>query len=298
MFDKITIIGCGLIGSSLLRIIDKQKLSKTINVFDKSKEASEFIKKNFTAKVFNNVAESVSGSDLVIISSPLSSYKEILLSIKSSLKKDVILTDTGSAKKEINKIISNLNLDHVHWISSHPIAGTEFSGPESGFADLFKDRWCILSTEHQKETQQLRSLKKFWEALGSKVKFMSFNDHDYVLSLTSHLPHAIAYSIIRTVIKNDDKFKDEIIQYSASGLRDFTRIAASDPIMWRDIFIDNSENILKVLDNFSENLEEIKQAIKSKNSDKLNSIFSSTRKLRKEIIKAGQETDKPNFGRK
>ena len=213
MFDKITIIGCGLIGSSLLRIIDKQKLSKTINVFDKSKEASEFIKKNFKAKVFNNVAESVSGSDLVIISSPLSSYKEILLSIKSSLKKDVILTDTGSAKKEINKIISNLNLDHVHWISSHPIAGTEFSGPESGFADLFKDRWCILSTERQKETQQLRSLKKFWEALGSKVKFMSFNDHDYVLSLTSHLPHAIAYSIIRTVIKNDDKFKDEIIQY-------------------------------------------------------------------------------------
>ena len=298
MFDKITIIGCGLIGSSLLRIIDKQKLSKTINVFDKSKEASEFIKKNFTAKVFNNVAESVSGSDLVIISSPLSSYKEILLSIKSSLKKDVILTDTGSSKKEINKIISNLNLDHVHWISSHPIAGTEFSGPESGFADLFKDRWCILSTEHQKETQQLRSLKKFWEALGSKVKFMSFNDHDYVLSLTSHLPHAIAYSIIRTVIKKDDKFKDEIIQYSASGLRDFTRIAASDPIMWRDIFIDNSENILKVLDNFSENLEEIKKAIESKNSDKLNSIFSSTRKLRKEIIKAGQETDKPNFGRK
>ena len=298
MFDKITIIGCGLIGSSLLRIIDKKKISKTINVFDKSKEVSDFVKKNFTVKVFNDVAESVSESDLVIISSPLSSYKEILLSIKSSLKKNVILTDTGSAKKEINKIVSNLNLDHVHWISSHPIAGTEFSGPESGFAELFKDRWCILSTENQKETQQLSSLKKFWEILGSKVKFMSFDDHDYVLSLTSHLPHAIAYSIIRTVIKNDDKFKDEIIQYSASGLRDFTRIAASDPIMWRDIFIDNSENILKVLDNFSENLEEIKQAIKSKNSDKLNSIFSSTRKLRKEIIKAGQETDKPNFGRK
>ena len=140
--------------------------------------------------------------------------------------------------------------------------------------------------------------KKFWEALGSKVKFMSFDDHDYVLSITSHLPHAIAYSIIRTVIKNEDKFKEEIIQYSASGLRDFTRIAASDPTMWRDIFIDNDENIIKILDNFSENLEEIKKAIKSKNKDKLNSIFSSTRKLRKEIIKAGQETDKPNFGRK
>ena len=298
MFDKITIIGCGLIGSSLLRIIDKKKLSKQINVFDKSKEVSEFIKNNFKVKVFNDVADSVSGSDLVIISSPLSSYKEILLSIKSTLKKDVILTDTGSAKKEINKIINNFNLDQVHWISSHPIAGTEFSGPESGFAELFKDRWCILSSENQKETQKFNLLKKFWEALGSKVKFMSFDDHDYVLSITSHLPHAIAYSIIRTVIKNEDKFKEEIIQYSASGLRDFTRIAASDPTMWRDIFIDNDENIIKILDNFSENLEEIKKAIKSKNSDKLNSIFSSTRKLRKEIIKAGQETDKPNFGRK
>ena len=298
MFDKITIIGCGLIGSSLLRVVDNKKISKQINVFDKSKEVSDFIKNNFKAKVFNDVAESVAGSDLVIISSPLSSYKEILLSIKSKLKKNVILTDTGSAKKEINKIVSNLNLDQVHWISSHPIAGTEFSGPESGFAELFKDRWCILSTENNKETLQFTLLKKFWETLGSKVKLMSFDDHDYVLSLTSHLPHAIAYSIIRTVIKNDDKFKDDIIQYSASGLRDFTRIAASDPIMWRDIFLDNSENILKVLDSFVENLEEIKKAVKTKNSEKLNSIFSSTRKLREEIIKAGQETDKPNFGRK
>tara|TARA_E500000331_G_scaffold314529_1_gene323906 strand:- start:317 stop:1213 length:897 start_codon:yes stop_codon:yes gene_type:complete len=298
MFDKITIIGCGLIGSSILRVVDKKKLSKQINIFDKSKEASAFIKNNFSVKIFNDLAESVQGSDLVIISSPLSTYKEILLTIKSTLKKDVILTDTGSAKKEINKIVNNLNLDNVHWISSHPIAGTEFSGPESGFAELFNNRWCILSAENEKESHQLSLLKKFWEALGSKVKFMSFDDHDYVLSLTSHLPHAIAYSIIRTVINNDEKFKEDIIQYSASGLRDFTRIAASDPTMWRDIFIDNSENILKVLDRFSENLEEIKKAIKSKNSDKLNSIFSSTRKLRKEIIKAGQETEKPNFGRK
>ena len=298
MFDKITIIGCGLIGSSLLRAIAKKKLSKRINVFDKSKEATEFIKKNFSVDVFNDPAESVSGSDLVIISSPLSSYKEILLSIKSTLKKDVILTDTGSAKKEIRKIVNNLNLGNVHWISSHPIAGTEFSGPESGFAELFQDRWCILSGENQKDSEQFILLKKFWEEIGSKVKFMSFNEHDYVLSLTSHLPHAIAYNIIKTVTKNNDNFKEEIIQYSASGLRDFTRIAASDPIMWRDIFIDNSENILKALDDFSENLEELKKAIKGKNSEKLKSIFSSTRKLRKEIIKAGQETDKPNFGRK
>ena len=298
MFNKITIIGCGLIGSSLLRAIEQKKLSKQINIFDKSKDVSLFIKNNFKASVFNDISESVIGSDLVIISSPLSSYKEILLSIKSNLKKDVILTDTGSAKKEINKIISNLNLDNVHWISSHPIAGTEFSGPESGFAELFQDRWCILSSEVKKDTKQITVLQKFWESIGSKVKHMTFEEHDYVLSLTSHLPHAVAYSIIRTVIKDEDKYKNEIVQYSASGLRDFTRIAASDPIMWRDIFVDNSENILKVLDNFSKNLEEIRLAIKTKNSEKLGKIFSSTRKLRKEIIKAGQETDKPNFGRK
>ena len=298
MFNKITIIGCGLIGSSLLRVIDKKQLSKQIGIFDKSKEVSTFIKNNFSAEVFNDISASVKDSDLVIISSPLSSYKEILLSIKSNLKKNVILTDTGSAKKEVNKIISNLNLEDAHWIASHPIAGTEFSGPESGFAELFDNRWCILSTENQKDSKEIDRLKSFWEAIGSKVKFMTFEEHDHVLSLTSHLPHAIAYSIVRTVINNDDKFKNEIIQYSASGLRDFTRIAASDPIMWRDIFIDNSENILKVLDNFSENLEEIKKAIQSKSSEKLNNIFSSTRQLRKEIIKAGQETDKPNFGRK
>ena len=298
MFNKITIIGCGLIGSSLLRAINKKKLSKQVNVFDKSKEVSSFIKNNLSVNVFNDINESVKDSDLVIISTPLSSYKEILLSIKSCLKKNVILTDTGSTKKEVNKVISNLNLKDVCWIASHPIAGTEYSGPEAGFAELFENRWCILSSEDQKQKEKLEILKNFWEAIGSKVKFMTFEDHDHVLSLTSHLPHAIAYSIVRTVINNDHKFKDEIVQYSASGLRDFTRIAASDPIMWRDIFIDNSENILKVLDSFSENLEEIKKAIQSKNSEKLNNIFSSTRKLRKEIIEAGQETDKPNFGRK
>ena len=298
MFNKITIIGCGLIGSSLLRVISKKKLAKEINVFDKSKEVSSFIKKNLSANVFNDISESVKNSDLVIISTPLGSYKEVLLSIKSSLKKNVILTDTGSVKKEVNKIISNLNLQDIFWIASHPIAGTEFSGPEAGFAELFDNRWCILSTENEKGTKEIERLKSFWVAIGSKVKIMNFEDHDNVLSLTSHLPHAIAYSIVRTVMNNDDKFKDEVVQYSASGLRDFTRIAASDPIMWRDIFIDNSENILKVLNSFSENLEEIKKAIQSKSAEKLSNIFSSTRKLRKEIIKAGQETDKPNFGRK
>jgi len=298
MFNKITIIGCGLIGSSLLRAISKRKLSKQINAFDKSKDVSSFIKNNLSVNVCNDILDSVKDSDLVIISTPLSSYKEILLSIKSGLKKNAILTDTGSAKKEINKIISNFNLQDVFWIASHPIAGTEYSGPESGSAELFENRWCILSAEDEKQKEQLETLKIFWQNIGSKVKFMTFKDHDHVLSLTSHLPHAIAYSIVRTAINNDDKFRNDIIQYSAGGLRDFTRIAASDPIMWRDIFIDNSENIIKVLDSFSENLEEIKKAIQSKNGEKLIKIFSSTKKVRKEIIKAGQDTEKPGFGRK
>ena len=221
-----------------------------------------------------------------------------MFSIKSSLKKNAILTDTGSAKKEINKIINNLNLDNINWIASHPIAGTEFSGPESGFAELFEKRWCILSADKDTSKEEIKKLEKFWIELGSKVKLMSFEQHDYVLSLTSHLPHVVAYSIVKTAINDDEKFKNDIIQYSAGGLRDFTRIAASNPLMWKDIFIDNSENILKVLDNYSKNLDEIKAAIKSKDGEKLMKIFSTTKKVRKEIIKAGQDTNKPGFWKK
>lgn len=297
MFNKISIIGCGLIGSSILRAIEKKKLASKISAYDKSSKATDYLKKNFSIEVCNNISNVVKDSDLVIIASPLSSYKEILLSIQSNLKENVILTDTGSAKKEVNKIISNLNLKNVNWIASHPIAGTEYSGPEAGFATLFNNRWCILSADNKVSKDKINELEKFWSNLGSKVKSMSFEDHDYILSLTSHLPHAVAYSIVKTAINNEDKFKDDVIQYSAGGLRDFTRIAASDPLMWKDIFIDNSDNILKVLDNYSKNLEEIKNAIKNKDSKKLLEIFSSTKKIRKEIIKAGQDTDKPGFGR-
>jgi prephenate dehydrogenase len=298
MFDKITVIGCGLIGSSILRVIEKKNIAKEINAYDKSKEVSSYLAKNFKFKVCNNITEAVNNADLVIISSPLSSYKEILSQIRSSLKKGSILTDTGSAKKEINKIIKETSLLDVTWIASHPIAGTEYSGPESGFAELFEKRWCILSADENTDKKEIIKLEKFWVDLGSKIKVMSFEHHDYVLSLTSHLPHAVAYSIVKTAISDDNKFKDDIIQYSAGGLRDFTRIAASDPLMWKDIFIDNSENILRVLDNYSKNLDEIKSAIKNKDSKKLLEIFSSTRKVRKEIIEAGQDTEKPGFGRK
>ena len=298
MFDKITVIGCGLIGSSILRVIEKKNIAKEINAYDKSKEVSSYLAKNFKFKVCNNITEAVNNADLVIISSPLSSYKEILSQIQSDLKKGSILTDTGSAKKEINKIIKESSLSDVTWIASHPIAGTEYSGPQSGFAELFEKRWCILSADENTDKKEITKLEKFWVDLGSKIKVMSFEHHDYVLSLTSHLPHAVAYSIVKTAISDDNKFKDDVIQYSAGGLRDFTRIAASDPLMWKDIFIDNSENILKVLDNYSKNLDEIKSAIKNKDSKKLLEIFSSTRKVRKEIIEAGQDTEKPGFGRK
>ena len=298
MFNKLTVIGCGLIGSSILRVVEKKNIAKEINAYDKSKEVTSYLAKNFKFKICDNIKEAVNNADLVIISSPLSSYKEILSQIQSNLKKGSILTDTGSAKKEINKIIKKSSLSDVTWIASHPIAGTEYSGPESGFAELFEKRWCILSADENTDKKEITKLEKFWIDLGSKIKVMSFEHHDYVLSLTSHLPHAVAYSIVKTAISDDNKFKDDVIQYSAGGLRDFTRIAASDPLMWKDIFIDNSENILKVLDNYSKNLEEIKSAIKDKDSKKLLEIFSSTKKVRKEIIEAGQDTEKPGFGRK
>jgi len=298
MFGKISIIGCGLIGSSILRAAQENKLATKISVYDKSTKVIEYLKKNFTPGTCSDLSETTKDADMIIISAPLSSYKEILLSIKSNLKEGSILTDTGSAKKEVNKIVNNLGLKNISWIASHPIAGTEFSGPAAGSSSLFKNRWCILSADNKVAKDKMEKLEKFWSKLGSKVKIMSFEDHDYVLSLTSHLPHAVAYSIVRTAINNEDKFKNDVIQYSAGGLRDFTRIAASDPLMWRDIFFDNSENILKVLDNYSKNLDEIKSAIQNKDSEKLLKIFLSTKKVRKEIIEAGQDTEKPDFGRK
>jgi cyclohexadieny/prephenate dehydrogenase len=299
MLNNVSIIGCGLIGSSILKAIKKKNLVKEINIFDQSKEVTGYLKKeNICSNVFSDIRECVKNSDLVIIATPLSSYKEIILSIKEHLKKNTILTDTGSVKKEVIKIIHNINLKEIFWIPSHPIAGTEESGPKAGYAEMFEDRWCIISPPENCEEEPIKNLKEFWQSIGSKVKVMSAEEHDKILSLTSHLPHAIAYNIVRTVINVEDKLKQEIIQYSAGGLRDFTRIAASNPLMWRDIFLDNSENILKGIDSFADRLQELKKAISDKNGDKLFQIFNSTKEIRKEIIKAGQDTSKANFGRK
>ena len=299
MFNTISIIGCGLIGSSILRAIRKKNLAKEIKIFDKSKEVTAYLKKeNICTNVFNDISQCVTNSDLIIIATPLSSYKEIILSIKDSLKKNVILTDTGSVKKEIMKIIHNVNLVDVHWIPSHPIAGTEESGPRAGQAEMFENRWCIISPPKNCAENMVKSLKVFWQTIGSKVKIMTPEEHDKILSLTSHLPHAIAYNIVRTVMGVEDKLKQDVIQFSAGGLRDFTRIAASNPLMWKDIFLDNSENISKSIDNYIEKLNELKKAVNEKNGDKLFKIFNSTKEVRKEIVKTGQDTDKPDFGRK
>ena len=299
MFEKITIIGCGLIGSSILRNINNNEISKSISVFDKSKNVVETIKKeNLCSNIAKDIQSAVKDSDLIILAIPLSSYKEVLLSSKDAFKKDVLITDTGSVKKEVNKVFENLNLTNISWIASHPIAGTEESGPSAGFKDLFKDRWTIVCDTKNSNKDKVEKLKKFWEFLGSKVKLMSIEEHDHILALTSHLPHAVAYNIVKTAINNDEKFRDEIIKYSAGGLRDFTRIASSDPLMWRDIFIDNSENIIKILDEFSKNIDDFKKAIIEKNGDKLLKIFASTKNVRKEIIQAGQDVKSPDFGRK
>ena len=299
MFEKICIIGCGLIGSSILRDVYNSKISKSVTVFDNSREVIEIIKKeNLCNNVSKDIQSAVKNSDLVIIAVPLSAYKEVLLSAKDSFKKHAIVTDTGSVKKEVNKIFKNLNLKDVYWLASHPIAGTEESGPNAGLKNLFQNRWTIICNDQNSKREKVEKLKKFWEFLGSKVKFMSIEDHDHILSLTSHLPHAVAYNIVLTAINTDEKFKDEIIKYSAGGLRDFTRIASSDPLMWKDIFIDNSENILKILEQFSKNIDDFKKAIIEKNGDKLLKMFSSTKIVRKEIIKAGQDVKSPDFGRK
>ena len=299
MLNIVSIIGCGLIGSSVLRAIQNKNLAKEVRIFDLSKDVTGYLKKeNICSNISTDIRQCVKNSDLIIIATPLSSYKEIILSIKDDLKKGTILTDTGSVKKEVIKIIHNMNLKEINWIPSHPIAGTEESGPKAGNADMFENRWCIISPPKDSAEEPIRILKTLWEAIGSKVKIMTPEEHDEILSLTSHLPHAIAYNIVRTVINVEDKLKQEVIQYSAGGLRDFTRIAASNPLMWRDIFLDNNENISKGIDDFIEKLQEFKKALNDKNGDKLYHIFISTRELRKEIIKAGQDTDKPDFGRK
>jgi len=299
MFKKICIIGCGLIGSSLARAIKKNNLAEKIVSSNRSDVAN---KKVIELKIVDDSSSDpkkmVDGSDLVVIATPLSSYEDVISKIKDSLKNRVILTDVGSVKENILNLVEKNIPENISWIPSHPIAGTEESGPEAGFSELFQNRWCILTPSKKAKEKDINLLQTFWEKVGSKVDIMEAKQHDYILSITSHIPHLIAYNIVNTSLNIQDEKESTIVKYSAGGLRDFTRIAASNPIMWRDVFIQNKKNTSKMIDKFIENLEDLKKAIESEDGKKLEQIFTKTKKIRKDIVKAGQDVEKPDFGRK
>ena len=299
MFNQVTIIGCGLIGSSIFRGLKKIGSIKKIITYDKDNIVTEIIKKDkLSDEIFTSAGEAVKNSDLVIIATPISSFENVLSSIKDNLKSGSILTDTCSVKTGVSKTFDKMNLKNSICIPGHPVAGIENSGPKAGFAELFEGRWTILTPSKSTDENTVQKVSNFWESLGSKIKIMSDEDHDKILTFTSHLPHVVAYNIVKTSMSNDEKVKGDIIKYSAGGLRDFTSIAASDPIMWRDIFIDNSALIIQAIDKFIRNLDEFKKAISKKDSKKLIEIFEKSKDFRKSVIKAGQDTDEPDFGRK
>jgi len=299
MFKKICIIGCGLIGSSLAKIIRNKKLAEKIVSSNRSESTNKkVIELGIVDESSSDTKKMVKGSDLVVIATPLSSYQNVLSKIKNSLDKGSILTDVGSVKKNIIDLVEKSIPEGISWISSHPIAGTEESGPESGFADLFKNKWCIITPSKKTKESEIKTLESFWIKIGSKVDIMSPEQHDHILSITSHMPHLVAYNIVHTSINMQEEKESSIVKYSAGGLRDFTRIAASNPIMWRDIFIQNKANTAKTIDNFIANLEDLKKAIESEDGKKLEEIFTKTKKIRKKIIESGQDVNKPDFGRK
>ena len=299
MFNKVCIIGCGLIGSSIARAIRKNHLSSKIVSSNRSDSVNKkVIELKIVDDSSSDTKKMAEGSDLIIIAAPLSSYEDIISKIKNSLKSGTILTDVGSVKENIINLIEKDVPANVSWISSHPIAGTEESGPEAGFSELFKNRWCILTPSKKAQEKDIKLLETFWKKIGSKVDIMEAKQHDYILSITSHIPHLIAYNIVNTSLNIQDEKESVIVKYSAGGLRDFTRIAASNPIMWRDIFIQNKKNTSKMIDKFIEDLEDLKKAIENEDGKKLEEIFTKTKKIRKEIVEAGQDVEKPDFGRK
>jgi len=299
MFKKVCIIGCGLIGSSLARAIKEKNLAEKI-VSSNRLEATnkKVIELNIVDDSSSDTKKMVEGSDLIIIATPLSSYEAVILKIKDHIKHDSILTDVGSVKEKVIALVEKNLPKNVSWIPSHPIAGTEESGPEAGFSKLFQNRWCILTPSKTAKEKDISLLKTFWETLGSKVDTMDPKEHDYILSITSHIPHLIAYNIVNTSIDIQDEKGKSIVKYSAGGLRDFTRIAASNPIMWRDIFIQNKKNTTVMIDKFIKNLEDLKTSIENEDGKKIEKIFIKTKKIRKEIVEAGQDVEKPDFGRK
>jgi cyclohexadieny/prephenate dehydrogenase len=287
-FKKISILGLGLIGTSILHAI-KKKLDKEIITFayDIESEHRNIVSEMGIATfVCDNISEAVKDAELVILAIPVGAMETVARLISPHLKPNTLITDTGSTKASVIKDVNTYLPENVFFIPSHPIAGTEYSGPKAGFSSLFENRYWLLVSEI--ETENSDKLSNFFTKLGSKVEIVSIEYHDRILAITSHLPHLIAYTIVGTASDLETDLKNDVIKYSASGFRDFTRIASSNPIMWRDIFLNNSEAVLEMLQRFNEDLSDLQKAIRKKDGKKLESFFSRTRKIRKKIIDAGQ----------
>jgi len=298
MFDKIALVGIGLIGSSIARVARREGLARHIAISTRSPQTLARAEALGLGDSYHtDPAEAVRDADLVIVSVPVGASGAVAEAIAPALKPGAILTDVGSTKASV---IAQM-LPHVpagvHFIPGHPIAGTEHSGPDAGFADLFANRWCILTPLPGADEAAVARLAEFWRRCGSNIDTMDPQHHDKVLAIVSHLPHIIAYNIVGTADDLEAVTKSEVIKYSASGFRDFTRLAASDPTMWRDVCLHNRDAILEMLARFSEDLASLQRAIRWGEGDKLFELFTHTRAVRRSIIEAGQEVDAPDFGR-
>ena len=297
MFKKVLIIGCGLIGSSILRAIYTKKLSKKIFVLEKSKKNISKIKKiKSNCKFIKNINSEISDVDFIILCTPMSQYEKIIEKLNKILKASCLITDVGSTKQNIIKLKNKFLNKKLNWISSHPIAGSEVSGPEYGNKNLFMNKWCVIIKEKKQNSKKIKLLNKFWRKIGPKVVLMNPVSHDKIFSITSHLPHLIAYNLIKTAQDSQTIQGKNLIQYSAGGLRDFSRIAASNEVMWRDIFFSN-DNIIKAINLFTKNLNSFKKIIQNKNDKKLLFRLSNSKIVRTQIVQLKQDVSKPDFGR-
>ena len=297
MINKLLIVGCGLIGSSILKKVCKKKIAKKIFVFEKSKKNQRTLKRfKFKFKLIKKIDKKISECDFIVICAPLSEYKKIFLACNRYSKKGVLITDVGSAKKNTITKINKIKRKDIKWISSHPIAGSEVSGPLNGNENLFVNKWSVIIKQKNSQNKEMKKILKFWKLLGSKTISMDADQHDKIFAITSHLPHLIAYNLILTATNFKISNKNNVLRFSAGGLRDFSRIAASNEIMWRDIFFNNKSNMLKVIDLFIKNLKIFKQDIKS-NRKNLETKLKNLKKVRQKIVLLKQDTSKPDFGR-
>lgn len=298
LFGKVALIGIGLIGSSLAYAMRRAGLAAHIAGYTHHAATLEKAKSlGFADTLHLELAPAVRDAELVVLATPVGAFAEIAKELAPHLKPNAILTDVGSVKMAVIRDVGPFVPDGVHFIPAHPIAGTEQSGPEAGFAELFDGRWCILTPLPGANADYVAALKSFWQRCGSHVEFMDAKHHDLVLAITSHVPHLIAYNIVATADDLETVTQGEVIKYSAGGFRDFTRIAASDPVMWRDVFLNNRDAVLEMLGRFNEDLSALQRAIRWGDGDVLFNLFTRTRAIRRSIVEAGQDIGEPNFGR-